>query len=162
MNSKPIDELIEINRKKTSFQSVSKSSLVFINSVLHHTDIDSSNVIYGDNELTLYTKTDSDTFGYKFYRYDFTYNNKIIEFNGDMIHGNPSIYAATDTPLSKYPKAFSHKSKWTACQLWDYDAEKARVANAHGYEVMVVWESEWKKDKAGVLNRVKEYLCGAK
>lgn len=160
MRSKPIDELIEINRKKTSFQSVSKISLNFIDSILKFTNIDSDSALYNTHELTLYKPDTESAFGYKFYRYDFTIGNKIIEFNGDMIHGNPSIYSACDYPLSKYPKAFSNKATWTAQQIWDYDAEKTRIANDCGYEVMVVWESEWKKNKTDVLYRVRDFLLG--
>lgn len=153
--SKSEAELIEINRKKMNHKSISKISLKFIDAVIKSTNIQPTDFLFGESELTILTPSSMSKFKHKCFMYDLCYKTKIIEFNGNDVHANPEMFTATDTPIHK----FNSKSFLTAQQIWDYDAEKKRVANSHGYEVMVVWESEWKKDKAGVLNRVKEFLC---
>lgn len=88
-----------------------------------------------------------------FYRYDFTdlKNKRIIEYNGDDYHGNPDKYKATD-----YPNPF--RKKLTAQEIWDKDKEKMLLANDNGFEVLVVWDSEYKKNKEEIINKCREFL----
>ena len=158
ISNKPEADIVEMNRKKLAFQSVSKISKSFIDHLLMFTEINYSDILFDTNELTLVTPDASNKFGYKCYMYDFTYKNKIIEFNGDMIHANPSIYAPDDLPLTKFKKAFTNRSDWTSQMLWEYDTSKKILAESKGYEVFVVWESEWKKDKENTLRKCKEFL----
>jgi hypothetical protein len=71
--------------------------------------------------------------------YDFTdiKNKKIIEYNGDMYHGNPKKYKANDNP---HP----FRKNITAQEMWDNDKEKIRIANIGEYEVLVIWDSEYR------------------
>jgi hypothetical protein len=71
--------------------------------------------------------------------YDFTdtINKKIIEFHGDMYHGNPKKYKADD-----YPHPF--RKNITAQEMWDKDKRKIDVAIEEGFEVMVIWDSEYR------------------
>ena len=68
---------------------------------------------------------------------DFFYNNKIIEFHGDVVHANPKKYKATD-----------HVSFFTntcvAQHIWDKDSIKVKLLEENGYEVMIVWEDDVK------------------
>lgn len=156
--SKSDAELIEINRKKMNHKSVSKISLKFINAVIKATKIPVSDLLFGELELTLLIQSSTSQFKHRCLMFDLCYGNKIIEFNGNDVHANPCMFAATDTPIHK----FNSKSFMTAQEIWDYDAEKIRVAEASGYEVMVVWESDWKANKADVLHRVADFLCEVK
>lgn len=54
----------------------------------------------------------------------------------------------------------SMKHVATGQQFWDYDAERVRISKMHGYDIHVVWESEWKQDKEIVMKRCKEFLLG--
>lgn len=86
--------------------------------------------------------------------YDFTdtINKKIIEFNGDMFHGNPKKYSAND-----YPHPF--RKNITAREMWDKDNRKLEVANEEGYEVLVIWESEYRwGNKQEIINKCIKFL----
>lgn len=86
--------------------------------------------------------------------YDFvdTINKKIIEFNGDMYHGNPKKYKADDTP---HP----FRKNVTAQQMWDKDKRKIDVAIKNGFEVLVIWDSEYRwGDKQIIINKCINFL----
>jgi hypothetical protein len=85
--------------------------------------------------------------------FDFTDLNKmkIIEFNGDIYHANPSKYVLADTPNP-------FKKYLTAEQIWQKDAEKIKVANDKGFEVLTIWDSEYIKDKQATLEKCLEFL----
>ena len=85
----------------------------------------------------------------KAYSYDFTYNKKIIEFNGDYWHCNPNIYG-----LNYYNKS----KKSTAQQIWKYDKDKINFAKSKGYQVLVIWESEYQQKPETTINKCIEYL----
>jgi hypothetical protein len=91
--------------------------------------------------------------GGSFNVYDFTDLNKkkMIEYNGDLYHGNPLIYDKLDTPnpFRKYI---------TAEEMWNKDSEKIRIANENGFEVLTIWDSEYKKDKEVTLQKCLTFL----
>lgn len=86
------------------------------------------------------------------YKYDLVFVDlkKIIEFNGDFWHCNPNKFK---------PDYFHKVKKMTAQEIWEYDRIKKEKAEQHGYQVMVVWESEWTKDPESALNKCREFLC---
>lgn len=77
--------------------------------------------------------------------------NKIIEFNGDKFHANPTIYSPDDTPN---PFIKTLKSS----QIWADDLDKISNVERLGYEVLVIWESEYKNNKDRVIQRCKDFL----
>jgi hypothetical protein len=81
--------------------------------------------------------------------YDFTLNNKIIEFNGDYWHMNPKQYIPTD-----YNKSLS----MTAIEKWESDNNKYKLAIKNGYDILVIWESEYKQDKEKVIQECINFL----
>jgi hypothetical protein len=91
--------------------------------------------------------------GGSFNVYDFTDLNKmkIIEYNGDLYHGNPLIYEKNDRPNP-------FRKNITAEEMWRKDAEKIKIANEHGFEVLTIWDSEYRKDKSGTLQRCLDFL----
>lgn len=70
------------------------------------------------------------------YRYDFLLGQDlIIEVFGDNIHANPEIYLSEDIlPINKK----------RVKEVWERDARRISHARNHGYEVIVIWESEIK------------------
>lgn len=74
----------------------------------------------------------------KWYVFDFTdvKRKKIIEYNGDRYHANPKLFEANDYP---HPFRRGIKSK----DIWEKDAIKNRNAINIGYDVLVIWESEY-------------------
>ena len=83
------------------------------------------------------------------YAYDFEYNHKIIEYNGDYWHCNPQIYSSD----------YIHKTtKLTAAEIWKKDADKINTAKKYGYDVLVVWESEYLLNKNYVIEKCINFL----
>ena len=91
--------------------------------------------------------------GGSFNVYDFTDLNKmkIIEYNGDLYHGNPLIYEKNDRPNP-------FRKNITAEEMWQKDANKIAVAENIGFEVLTIWDSEYKKDKIGTLQKCLDFL----
>lgn len=71
--------------------------------------------------------------------YDFTdiKNKKIIEYNGDMFHANPKKYKESDTP---HP----YRKNKTSLEIWESDKNKLIEAKNNGYDVLVIWDSEYR------------------
>lgn len=126
MNSKSDEEIREINRRK-----ISPGRNVSINET-HIADFLIENNIPITTQLIL---IDPDT-GKRFY-YDIAYNNMLIEYNGTFWHQDPRFYSADN----------EYKTGRIAKDKWESDARKAYVANFHGYELMIVWEADFIKDK---------------
>lgn len=84
--------------------------------------------------------------------YDFTdlLNKKIIEFNGDIYHGNPSLYEKNDKP--------NPFKNLTCEELWNKDKIKIDLAISNGFDILTIWESEYKKDKNLTLEKCLEFL----
>lgn len=74
------------------------------------------------------------------YLYDIYYDKKIIEFNGDYWHGNPEIYMFED-----YVGTIIDNKPTYAYEIWAKDQRKYQFAESNGYDVLVVWESDYKK-----------------
>ena len=88
-------------------------------------------------------------------KYDFTCPdlNIIIEFHGDHYHGNPKIYKPEDFLRGK------GCTKTKAKDVWEMDKVKADLAmKERGFMVIVVWESEYKEDPNGVIDRIIKYV----
>jgi len=94
-----------------------------------------NNFLYAihNNELRLSTNNS------RIYLYDFADvdNKKIIEFHGDLFHGNPNKFKEYDTP---HP----FRKNILAKDMWEKDNLKYNVALTNGYQVLVIWESEYK------------------
>jgi hypothetical protein len=82
--------------------------------------------------------------GYYFYDFTDNKNKKIIEYNGDMYHGNPSFYLESD-----FPHPF--RKEIEAKEIWEKDALKIKCANDNGYEVLIIWDSEYRSK--GIENK---------
>jgi hypothetical protein len=79
-------------------------------------------------------------FGKQRYYADFAYKNIIVEFNGDIFHANPIMYAANDTP-NPFAKDL------TAKQIWENDNIRKQHFEDNGFTYLVVWESEYNNNK---------------
>jgi ribosomal protein S16 len=86
--------------------------------------------------------------------YDFTdiKNKRIIEFHGDMFHGNPKKYKSFDNP-HPFRKCI------TAKEIWDKDKLKLNVAIEEGFKVLVIWDSEYRwGNKQEIVNKCVNFL----
>lgn len=128
----------------------SQISQEFFNKILNFYKNDELDNIYFATKNYEMTMTDDNN---KIYLYDFTdlKNNKIIEYNGDKYHANPKLYESTD-----HPHPFK---KWiTAQDIWDNDKNKLELAKEKGFDILIIWDSEYKKDKEKTLKRCLEFL----
>lgn len=74
---------------------------------------------------------------------------KVIEFNGDFWHCNPE----------KFDENYNHRvMKKTASEIWALDKEKKDWLTNHGYNVLVIWESEYRKDPSATLEKCLRFL----
>lgn len=70
------------------------------------------------------------------YNYDILiFDNLLIEIQGDMWHGNPAKYKATDIIMGKI----------LVSDLWKKDKNKKITAENNGYKIIYIWEDEIKK-----------------
>lgn len=87
------------------------------------------------------------------YAFDFTIedNKKIIEFNGDFWHCNPSI--------ARYKEDYFHPiKKQTAKELWIYDKTKIEFIENHGYKVLTIWENDYTKNPEEVIKQCLDFI----
>lgn len=74
--------------------------------------------------------------------------NLIIEFNGDYWHCNPI----------KYDKDYFHQVKnMTVQQLWEYDKNKIDLIKSKGYNLEVIWETDYEKNHKIIEEILKKY-----
>lgn len=140
LNAKSDEEKSEINRKKMpNISNISKAEQE-IYDVLKLSIPEIRQQIY-------VSKPDS----IKWYHYDISVGMKIIEFNGDYWHCNPNKYKETDL--------FSrHGTYITAKSIWDYDKTKFETAINAGYQVLVIWEADYKKNKQETIDKCLNFL----
>jgi hypothetical protein len=78
-------------------------------------------------------------------------NKKIIEYNGDEYHANPKLFESGD-----FPHPF--RKNITAQDIWNKDIKKIEIANENGFEVLTIWDSEYRKNKDIVIEKCKLFL----
>lgn len=71
----------------------------------------------------------------------------IIEFNGDVFHANPEMFCESDCP-NPYRKDLTSK------EIWDFDKKKLDLARTKGYNIIVVWEKDYRQNKNAIVNSV--------
>jgi hypothetical protein len=97
-------------------------------------------------EIVKYDKTNS-----RCYKYDYVdcTIKKVIEFNGDFWHCNPN----------KYKQDYLHMiMNKTAKEIWEKDEIKKNLMINDGYEVLVIWEGDYRKSPELVLEQCIEFL----
>jgi G:T-mismatch repair DNA endonuclease (very short patch repair protein) len=72
---------------------------------------------------------------YYFYDYLLIDHNIIIEYNGTYWHCDPRKYSKEHYNLSK--KMYAH-------QIWERDLEKKLLAEQNGYDMIVLWEEDYR------------------
>lgn len=83
--------------------------------------------------------------------YDVKVGNKLIEVQGDYWHANPKKYQSNDVITWSM-------GKMTAQQVWNRDEFKRQLAISFGYDLFVVWESDWKQCRTTVEQGMMNYL----
>ena len=146
LDSKTDEEKIEINRKKLFNNSgYSKISQEMFWKIFENTK---GNTKFEElnGEVIRYDKINN-----KHYRYDYVDfdSKKVIEFNGDFWHCNPLKYN------EDYTNTITHLK---ASDVWKHDELKINWIENRGYQVLIIWESEYKKDKKGTIQKCLDFL----
>lgn len=140
MDEKSIEEKIRISKAKMSPGGCISNAEKEIHSKLTKwfNNIETQFVIKNEDNKKLYT-------------YDIMCNNKIIEYNGDYWHCNPKIYN----------KDFYNKSrKLLASDIWKRDTDKITKAIDAGYDVLIIWENQYKSNSKDIINKCIEFING--
>lgn len=131
--------------KKKLFGHISPISLTLFDQITN------KNSLYGKGrELILFTNKN------KRYMYDFCdpNNKKIIEFNGIDWHAKPTKYKPDDHIK------FQNHTDLIAKDIWKRDQEKIQFAKDQGYDVLVIWEDEYRNNPNLIVEQCKQFLYG--
>lgn len=74
----------------------------------------------------------------------------IVEYNGDWWHANPNKYGPDDMIGVDYGTRVQ--------DVWDRDAKRKAALERAGYEVVIVWESDWIRRRDTTLESIKTEL----
>lgn len=75
--------------------------------------------------------------------------NLIIEYFGDYWHCNPKKYDEN---------YFNQKKGLHAKEIWDYDNNKIDLIKNYGYNLEVIWESDFKNDNKLINQIIEKYV----
>lgn len=141
LNSKSDDEKAEINKKK-----VYKSGIASKNEKAIYEHL--KKIFEGVEDQFCIRRVDDAS---RYYLYDMRYHNKIIEYNGDLWHANPLLYRPDE--VVKFP-GNTLKSE----SIWKKDQEKIELAKSNGFDVLVVWEKDYKENPEKVIQECINFL----
>ena len=74
--------------------------------------------------------------------------NTIYEYHGDYWHGNPRIFPSDD---------FNKSAKCTYGELYDNTCERESEIRGLGYNLVVIWESDWIRINNAIRKLQKKY-----
>ncbi len=152
-DTKGIEKYSELNENKTKnwIESTSKhskygSSYSKVSMGLFE-KIKSDESMYKDNEFKIVNSTTGRNYFVDFYNPS---TKKVIEFNGDFWHANPSVARYTPDSIGAHGM--------TSSEIWVKDKIRLDEIKSQGYEVLVVWENEYANDPVGIINKCIKYL----
>ena len=132
---------------KKTYSYYSEMSYMFFNSIKETiTDLH----YYGPNELKWAVKP-NEWINQALVCPDLFYNGKIVEFNGDVFHGNPSLFLDEDCP-HPFQKTI------TAKQLQELDKNRYNYFNNLGYEILVIWENDFNNNNKEEIKKCIQFL----
>lgn len=140
LKAKPVEELARINFMKHWKHGLRQSKT-------EHAIFEELKKLFPELETQFQIRSEFNNTA-SFY-YDFRLGNKLIEYNGDYWHANPKIYTVPDQELG-YGMVASEK--------WGKDARKSDNAKNAGYQLHVIWESDYKENKEETLRKCIQFL----
>lgn len=111
--------------------------------------IDDNEHIHCASKGKEFGKRIKETGRYCYYDFVDTQNKKCIEFNGNYYHANPIMYE---------PDTFIKKRQQTAEEIWNSDYEKMQRLEADGFDIRIVWESEFDESPEYVISECIKFL----
>ncbi len=147
LDDKSEEEKIKINEKKlfnnSGYSKISQELFWRIYDHFQNNDIRFEEL---NSEIIRYDKENK-----KHYKYDYVdfTTKKCIEFNGDYWHCNPM----------KYNEDYKHPiMKVEAKKIWEKDFLKNKWMSDRGYQVLTIWESEYRKNTEQILKKCIEFI----
>lgn len=144
------EEIMEINKRK--IVSISNGFSMIANKMI-------SQILqyYPDGDHIYYADKHNDKkekllrFDERWYKVDFCdeERKKIIEFYGDYWHGNPKKFNVIDVQI------FSGK---TYRQIREADAMRENIIRQLGYNILIIWESDYKKYPKETVQKCLDFL----
>lgn len=145
MDSKSDDEKIEINRKKITGASFSPISQRLFWDI--YNSCGNEQVKFAELKKEFYLLSENkDWFAYD---YIDMMRKKCIEFNGDFWHCNPRLFKPEEIHRIKNKKA---------SDIWENDKNKIDLVKSKGYDVLIIWESEYKKNPQQTLEKCIKFI----
>lgn len=135
LNSKSTEEKMRINRLKVG------SSYLISNAEREIIKLLNKQNIYPISQYCI-----SDEIGYV---YDICLDKKLIEYNGDYWHCNPKIYDAD---------FFNKSINMQAKNKWAKDRAKLDYAISAGYDILTIWEHDYKQNPNRVIAECLAFL----
>jgi hypothetical protein len=141
--------LLENGNLKCGYSSISQE--LFYEIITYYKNKSDLMEVYFATKNKEYFINTSDSF----FSYDFVDINrkKIIEYNGDNYHANPNRFSEND-----YPHPFNKKLGFSSKEIWNRDNQKKLVAESKGFEILVIWDSEFKKNKSEIIHKCLHFL----
>lgn len=140
MKNKPIEEILDINIRKTKRSKFwSNESIrifeIIINDIEEIIGEKIETILWKQNEYVLYDKINK-----KPYFYDLCLPELkiIIEYNGHIFHPNPNTLSAKDWKEWRNPFELNE----TADEKCEKDNIKIKLAESLGYKVFIIWSNE--------------------
>lgn len=136
LNAKSDEEKREINKRKIPTQRNPIS--------ISQAEYELAEILGCEQQLTVNIKNTPQHFVYDLYK-----GNKIIEYNGDYWHCNPI----------KYNKDyFNEQVGMPAEWIWEKDKFKIDYAKEVGYDILVIWEYDYKNNKEETIKKCLDFL----
>lgn len=135
LNAKSDEEKAEINRKKIWKGGKTSKTEKELYTTLHETFQELKGSVYIKNQN-------------HYIVCDMVLINKIIEYQGDYWHGNPNKY---------HPDDILYRNS-TAEMIWNKDKKRETDLKNLGYEILVIWESDYKKNKEETIQKCINFL----
>lgn len=135
-------------KRRQLHSRVSKPSIKLFDGI--SSKVINNNFVYGEKkEKYIFIDNGNDVTFVDFFDEN---TRKIIEFNGKLYHADPRFYKATDQPI-KFNGEMS-----TAQEIWDRDKERMDTLKELGYEVMIVWETDFRSNTEKVIDECVAFL----
>jgi hypothetical protein len=107
---------------------------------------------YAENEIIWQLPAEfQEKLGQKIISPDLFYRGKVIEFNGDVHHGNPRLFESHETP---HP----HRRHLTVEDLNNIDQIRYEYYIYKGYSVLEIWENDYKKQPYEIIQLCVQFL----
>lgn len=131
-------------RTKCSYSKVSQELFKHLDAILGSA-ASNSHFFTKNNETEIEISVDGRK---KTAKFDYSINNKVIEFNGDYWHANPLIYDENDIVIEDI----------RAKSIWERDEKRLQAITANGFQVYVVWENDYYKDPDKIITQCVKFL----